>query len=202
LLDASGDQPQFVAAIFPTSISASQIHLTTFLTNSSSVLTETRHPQCQLSNLILTHSPRISGHHAQLYSTHGGGSTQPALDYLYSQSFPSSKILLGIPTYGWSFLNCNNINQTCNSCGGSGGAFDFKDLPRPGTQELVDEAPVAAFCVGGDGGFVTYDNVQTVTVKAGEVRRRELGGIFFWHGLADKTGDGSLVYASYQALHS
>ena len=55
--------------------------------------------------------------------------------------------------------------------------------------------------MGGDGGFVTYDNVQTVGVKAGVVRREGLGGVFFWHGLADKRGDGSLVLASYRALH-
>ncbi|KAE9989139.1 hypothetical protein EG328_000071 [Venturia inaequalis] len=145
--------------------------------------------------------PKISGHHAQLYANHGGGSTHPAIDYILGKGFPPNKILLGCPCYGWSFLNCNNINQPCENCGGAGGAFDYKDLPRPGTQECVDEGPVAAFCVGGDGGFVTYDNVDTVAAKAGYAKRRGLGGIFFWHGLADKEGDRSLVYTSYKTLH-
>jgi chitinase len=147
-------------------------------------------------------NPKISGHHAQLFATQGGGSSQPAIDYLLSQGFPANKILLGCPCYGWSFLNCNKVNQPCDNCGGSGGAFDYKDLPRPETQEFVDEAPVAAFCVGGDGGFVTYDNAQTVATKADYAKSRGLGGMFFWHVLADAPGNRSLVFTSYTTLHS
>jgi chitinase len=66
----------------------------------------------------------------------------------------------------------------------------------------VDEAPIAAFCIGGDGGFVTYDNVDTVAAKARYAKSRGLGGMFFWHGLADKAGDRSLIYTSYKTLHS
>ncbi|KAF2435715.1 glycoside hydrolase [Tothia fuscella] len=145
--------------------------------------------------------PKISGHQAQLHCPAGGPYTQCAVDYALSQGFPANKILLGCPTYGWAFLGCDNINQPFSACGGQGGAFDYRDLPRPAAQEFVDENAVAAFCVGGDGGFVTYDNPRTVQLKAKYVKEKRLGGMFFWHASSDAEGPRSLVYASYTELH-
>ena len=100
-------------------------------------------------------------------------------------------------------MNCNNINQITQQCGNPpSGCFDYSQLPRPGTLEQVDESTVGAFCVGQDGGFVTYDNPQTVQIKAAFVRQYGLAGLFFWHALSDAQGQRSLVYNSYMALHS
>lgn len=52
--------------------------------------------------------------------------------------------------------------------------LNSQQLPRPGTQEQVDRQAVAAFCVGGDGGFVSYDNAETVKMKADYVKARGL----------------------------
>jgi chitinase len=146
--------------------------------------------------------PRISGHQAQLYAPSGGTYSQCAVTYVISQGFPTSKVLLGCPAYGWSFLQSAGINQPSRTCGGNGGTFDFKDLPRPGTEEHIDEGAVAAFCTGGDGGFVSYDNPETVRRKAQFAKESGLAGLFFWHGTADAQGSRSLVYSSYTALHS
>jgi chitinase len=145
--------------------------------------------------------PRITGHQAQLYAPYGGGYSQGAITYAISQGFPANKLLLGCPAYGWSFLDCNGINQPFTRCGGNGGTFDFKNLPRPDTEEYVDEAAVAAFCSGSDGGFVSYDNPETVKIKAQFAKDRGLAGLFFWHGTADAQGSRSLVYSSYTTLH-
>jgi chitinase len=83
-----------------------------------------------------------------------------------------------------------------------GGYFDFAQLPRPGTQEITDEACVASYCVGGDGGFVSYDSPQSVQIKAQWAKTMGLAGLFFWHALSDAKGTRSLVYNSYVALHS
>ena len=81
--------------------------------------------------------------------------------------------------------------------------FLYKDLPRPGaSQEIVDEVVGAAYSVGGDGGFVTYDNPETVQMKANYVKQKGLGGIFFWTGAADvRSGERSLIETSYVTLH-
>lgn len=149
-----------------------------------------------------------SGHHAQLFSPpqpHNDAarlSAHSAVSYVMSKSVPSSKILLGIPAYGRSFLGCHNPGQQYSGSAGEEGTFEYKDLPRPGATEYTDEKLGAAWCVGGDGGWVSYDNPTTVKLKADYAKDNRLGGVFFWTGTADGEGPRSLVEASFSRLHS
>jgi chitinase len=117
-----------------------------------------------------------AGHHAQLYS---GTSDEPsgsaAVNYIKSTGFPSAKILLGVPVYGRSFLGAHGPGDTYDGHGGEDGTFEYKQLPRPGAEEIVDTERVAAFCVGADGGFVTYDNPETVRIKGRFCKSEDLG---------------------------
>ena len=120
-------------------------------------------------------SPR-AGHHAQLFP---GSSEEPsgsaAVDYVTSTGFPAEKILLGVPVYGRSFLGASGPGHAYNGAGGEDGTFEYKQLPRPGADEIVNTRLVAAFCTGGDGGFVSYDNPETVKMKANYCREKGLG---------------------------
>lgn len=150
------------------------------------------------------------GYHSQLFTLPNPPndaahtSCDSAVTYLLSQGVPEHKLLLGIPAYGRSFLGANRIGDAYSGHGGEEGVFEYRDLPRPGAREHVDPQAVAAYCLGGDGGFVTYDNVQTVREKARYVKRKELGGVFFWTGTGDRKAGGgeSLVEASWQVLMS
>ena len=117
-----------------------------------------------------------AGHHAQLYA---GESDEPsgsaAVDYLISTGFPSQKIVLGVPVYGRSFLGAHGPRYPFNGAGGEEGTFEYKYLPRDGTEEIVNTRVCAAFCTGGDGGFVTYDNPETVKMKGNYCRDKGLG---------------------------
>ena len=143
-----------------------------------------------------------SGHHSPLYAAKGAQSANAGVQYCLSQGVPSSKLLLGIPCYGRSFLGCDRPGQTHKGCGGEDGAFEYRDLPRPDATEVVDQGAIAAYCVGGDGGFVSYDNPFTVSKKAKFVRQEKLGGLFYWTGTGDKSAEEGLVYNGYTALHS
>jgi len=149
----------------------------------------------------------LTGHQAQLYtpsSPHNEAariSCQSAAHYMLSQGVDPKKILLGIPAYGRSFLGCNDINQPYSGRGGEDGTFDYCDLPRPGAKEYHDDAIGAAYCCGGDGGFVTYDTPRTVQQKARFVTKMGLGGLFYWHITGDKRGSKSLVETGFKALH-
>ena len=117
-----------------------------------------------------------TGHHAQLYAmnkdeTSGAG----AVHYLMVSGVPGKKILLGIPVFGRSFLHATGPGQKFKGVGGEEGSFEYCDLPRRGTKEQVDKRSVAAQCVGGDGGFVTYDNPETVKIKAQFCKQKGLG---------------------------
>ena len=117
-----------------------------------------------------------AGHQAQLYAvgkdeTSGSSGVQ----YLMAQGFPARKILLGVPVFGRSFLNTTGPGHKFKGAGGNDGSFDYNQLPRKGTKEQVDKRVVAAQCVGGDGGFVTYDNPETVKMKAAFCKQKGLG---------------------------
>ena len=124
-----------------------------------------------------------AGHHAQLFpGNHREPSASAAVDYAISTGFPPRKILLGIPVYGRSFLGATGPGHRYNGSGGEDGTFEYKELPRNGTEEIINTRVVAAFCVGGDGGFVSYDNPETVKLKAKYCREKNLGVRFFFSG--------------------
>ena len=147
---------------------------------------------------------QTAGHHAQLYTPkhpHNDAAGQSSVNYLLSRGVPSKKILLGIPAYGRSFLASSKVGDRFAGHGGEEGTFEYKDLPRPGALEYVDEQAGAACCLGGDGGFVTYDNPRTVQLKATFAKQSRLGGLFYWTGTADVKGHRSLVETGYNTLH-
>ena len=147
-----------------------------------------------------------SGHHSQLYSPEPPAAGAPTscfniIQYLRHQKVPAAKILLGIPTYGRSFLGATAIGESYSGAGGHQGAIEYKDLPEPGSDEDVDRYAGAAYSVGGNGGFVTFDNPFTVIMKATFVRKNNLAGLFYWDGTGDVDGPRSLILAGYHSLH-
>jgi chitinase len=148
------------------------------------------------------------GHHAQLYTpqiphcSEAALSCHSAASYMVRHGVPPYKILMGIPAYGRSFLGAHGVGHAYTGHAGEEGTFEYKDLPRPGAQEYVDDSVGAAYCIGGDGGFVTYDNPQTVKKKAKYVRSNGLGGLFYWTGTGDvRDFQRSLVYNGFVGLH-
>ncbi|SPQ18004.1 1c5a5faa-29f4-49ce-9cd9-3c398fefdae0 [Thermothielavioides terrestris] len=145
-----------------------------------------------------------SGHHAQLYAINKDEpSGASGAQYIMSSGVPGKKILLGIPLFGRSFLHVTGPGHKNRGSGGNDGSFEYSQLPRKGTKEQVDKRAVAAQCVGGDGGFVTYDNPDTVKVKATFCKQKGLGGLFYWSAPSDaKDTKRSLVATGFKTLHS
>lgn len=119
-----------------------------------------------------------SGHHAQLYPSSSkeddSSSASGAVSYLLARGVPSRKILLGIPVFGRRGTSGGGGGGS-SSGGGSDGRVDYRHLPRRGTKEQVDKRACAAYCVGGGSGFVSYDNPDTVKMKAVFVKQKGLG---------------------------
>ena len=149
-----------------------------------------------------------AGHHAQLYSPkvpHNDAarvSCSSAVSYAKSQGVCSQKILLGVPAYGRSFLGARRPGDHFTGHAGEEGTFEYKDLPRPGAVANFDKEAGAVYCVGGDGGFVTYDDPRIVQMKARFALEEGLGGLFFWTGTGDSRDSTSLVETSYRSLYS
>lgn len=125
---------------------------------------------------FFNHWSKKTGHHAQLYSMNKSDlSVDAGVRFLLANGVPAKKILLGIPLFGNSFLGVNGPGHKNRGMGGDGGSFEYSQLPRKGTKERVDKQAVAAYCVGGDGGFVSYDNPDTVREKASYCKQKGLG---------------------------
>ncbi|KAL7771359.1 hypothetical protein CFE70_001302 [Pyrenophora teres f. teres 0-1] len=150
------------------------------------------------------------GHQAQLFTPHiphspeASISCHSAVSYMLHQGVPRNKIVMGVPAYGRSFTGTNGIGHPFAGQAGEEGTFEYRDLPRPGSEEHVDNQLGAAYCIGGDGGLVTYDNPHTVRMKANYVRQNGLGGLFYWTGTGDASSltqkDRSLVYNGFLGL--
>ncbi|KAI9840151.1 MAG: hypothetical protein M1838_004196 [Thelocarpon superellum] len=149
----------------------------------------------------------VAGHHAQLFAPahpHNDAariSGQTAVEYMRGHGVPAEKLVLGVPSYGRSFVGASGVGQPYSGHAGTDGTFDYCDLPRPGAQEFMDTTVVAASCVGGDGGFVSYDNADSVRLKAAFAVEYSLAGLFYWTGTGDQKGSGSLVRAGFARLH-
>ncbi|KAF4985028.1 hypothetical protein FDECE_16880 [Fusarium decemcellulare] len=118
-----------------------------------------------------------AGHHAQLY----GMNEERLRD---QQGFLISCLMIFLqkrscsvsPTYGRSFPHCAGAGRKFKGTGsGEDGTFEYSQLPRRWCKEVVDKRHVAAQCEGGNGGLVTYDNPETVKIKADFCKQKGLG---------------------------
>ncbi|WYZ34857.1 hypothetical protein EsH8_I_001133 [Colletotrichum jinshuiense] len=126
-------------------------------------------------------------------------STEVAVTYYLAQGIRASKIVMGLPLYGRSFLNTNGIGQPYSGVGQGSiepGVWHYKVLPRSGATEVFDSQAGALYSYdAGSRELVSYDNIQSARFKADYLVRKGLGGAVFWEAAGDRKGDGSLVGA-------
>lgn len=120
--------------------------------------------------------------------------------YITDSKVHPSKIMLGIPTFGRSFLGATTAGDAYKSFGGQGGIIPYAALPSRHSTEEYDSVAQAAYCKGGEGGFVTYDNPHSICDKALLVKKCQLAGLFFTDGSLDHVGDRSIIKAGYLNL--
>lgn len=122
-----------------------------------------------------------------------------AVHYAIANGLPARKILLGIPTFGQSFPGATESGDDCHFTADDV-KIDYRDLPEEGAVETDDLEQVGASCVGGAGGWVSYDNQRSVAVKAKFVKENQLGGMFYWHACSDRVGELSLSHTGSMVL--
>jgi chitinase len=137
-------------------------------------------------------------------------STQQALQNYLSAGVPSSKIILGMPLYGRSFLQTVGLGQPYHGVGDGSwptepGTWDFKALPLHGATDVYDREVGGSYShtnVIGSGSqdIVSYDNKETAQRKAEYIVQEGLGGGMWWESSGDKAGDDSLIGTVAQAL--
>lgn len=138
----------------------------------------------------------------------GSVSCNAAMQYYLKSGATSSKLVLGIPTYGVGFSNTFGIGRPFHGMStGSGqdpGNWNYDRLPLPGCQEYVEMCQISAYCYDRNSkSAVVYDNEETVRYKAEYVVDKNLGGGMFWEASMDApfASNRSLVRSFDEAIN-
>lgn len=109
-----------------------------------------------------------------------------------------SKLVLGMPLYGRSFLNTDGPGTPFSGVGkGSweAGSYDYKVLPLPGSTPAFDARLVASSCYNpSTREWISYDSPESAAAKATFINVNGLGGAMWWELSGDRQrGEGGLV---------
>ena len=138
--------------------------------------------------------------------------TDAAVQAYLGAGVPPEKIVVGVPFYGYGWKGVPDINHGLYQpseglpAGTRGpGVFTYRDLKNHyiGTfpRYWHDEAQVPWLYDPNQGVMITYDDPDSVGVKADYVRTRGLGGVMAWELSSDDIGH-SLVTAMHDHLHA
>lgn len=158
----------------------------------------------------------VTGHHAPLYDSSAqpreGGSADTTLQAMVELGIPADKLVLGVPFYGRGWANVPPASHGLHQ--------PFSGLP-PGTWEqgAFDYGDLAARYVGDDARFwddaaqvpwlydvgskvmISYDDPQSLELKAAYVREHGFGGIMFWE-LSGDDDEATLLTTIYDVLNA
>lgn len=135
------------------------------------------------------------GHHSNLYASENDNKEDSG-DRAYRAytkiGVPASKLVLGIPFYGRSWLMKTSDNRGINRQRDStlrGGGYTFiKDsmLTKPGFVRYWDEKAKVPYLWNEQlRQLVTYDDEESVKLKCEYVKEKGLGGVMFWQYASD-----------------
>ena len=83
------------------------------------------------------------------------------------------------------------------------GIWDYKVLPKPGTNVQCDNATKACWSYdAANKELISFDVPESVEAKVAYIKDNNLGGSVFWEASADKLGTESLIETSFHALGS
>ena len=131
---------------------------------------------------------KIANHQANLFG--GPISASQAVTWYINQGVPRSKIVLGIPLYGRSFLNTEGPGTPFQGIGQGSweqGVYDYRALPLPGSYVLRDEQAAASWAYNYQTKeMVSFDSEEVGRWKGEWIAREGLGGSMFWELSGDK----------------
>jgi chitinase len=152
---------------------------------------------------------RTTGHHAGLSvsatAAAGERSVERAVGQFLAAGVPANKLIVGVPFYGRAFADVQPKNHGLDQ---PYGHYD-KDYPWPklvadfiGRNGYVrywdDKAKVPYLWNAQTRTFVSYDDPQSLALKAAYVKSHQLGGMMYWEQSQDP--DGQLLGALADAL--
>jgi len=140
-----------------------------------------------------------TGHHAALFTGATAGSersVERAVDQFLDAGVPARKLVVGVPFYGRAFAAVREDNHGLGQPYGSyEGDHAWPQLERDfidrnGFVRYWDERAKAPYLWNAQTRvFVSYDDPQSLALKARFVRSRGLGGMMYWEHSQDPHGE-------------
>ncbi len=142
----------------------------------------------------------VTGHNAPLYDSTAhppeGTSVNTTMQAYLALGIPANKLVLGVPFYGrgWSGVaDVNNgLHQRYDGIPDGtweAGAFDYGDLADnyvPTMTRFWDDAAQVPWLFDADKGvMISYDDTESMALKAQYVVDNGLGGVMFWEFTQD-----------------
>jgi chitinase len=136
-----------------------------------------------------------AGHHSNLFSTEND-STEDSGDKAYrmltQMGVPASKLVLGIPFYGRSWIMKTNenrgINREIDSVLRGGGYTFLKDsiMQKTGFTRYWDERAKVPYLWNEETRqLIAYDDEQSIKEKCNYVKEKGMAGVMFWQYASD-----------------
>ena len=143
----------------------------------------------------------LSGHNAPLFASSAADSLAnvDAAFNLYTRTHkvPAAKINLGVPFYGHAFANCASLNarhagvDTVGFPGQGAFYYDIASRLKECTRYWDEKAKVPFLICAKTHTFVSYDDPESVALKAGYVLDKNARGLIIWEVTGDRMPDGS-----------
>ncbi|KAH7888558.1 glycoside hydrolase family 18 protein [Phlebopus sp. FC_14] len=132
----------------------------------------------------------VANHQANIYGPPINASD--AVAWYSANGVQRSKLVLGIPLYGRSFMNTAGPGTTFSGLGPGSweqGVYDYRALPLPGSYMFQDNQTIVSWSYDYQKKeMVSFDNEQIGAMKGQWIRDQGLGGSMFWELSGDKGG--------------
>ncbi|HEV7238744.1 MAG TPA: glycoside hydrolase family 18 protein [Thermoanaerobaculia bacterium] len=122
-----------------------------------------------------------TGHHAALYNENGPSGESFVRQHL-AAGIPPSKLVLGVPFYGRGWTGVHPENHGFAQKWTSAAEFPWSELStQTGFERHWDPIAKAPFLWNPESRtFVSYDDPESLRIKAQFVREHGLGGLMYW----------------------
>ncbi|KAJ7783186.1 glycoside hydrolase, partial [Mycena metata] len=130
----------------------------------------------------------IANHQANVFG--GPISSSVSVNWYISQGVERSKIILGVPLYGRSFMNTEGPGKPFSGIGPGSweqGVYDYRALPLPGSHVFRDEKALASWSYDYEKKeMISFDTDEVAKWKGEWIRKEGLGGMMVWELSGDK----------------
>ncbi|GAE07991.1 glycosyl hydrolase family 18 protein [Paenibacillus sp. JCM 10914] len=143
-----------------------------------------------------------TGHHSNLSGR--DISVTSAVNLFRNGGVPASKLVIGGAFYGRGWTGVQNGNNGLDRPASGGFETDYNTivaqyLNKNGYTRYWDSSAQAPYLFNGNT-FITYDDPQSLSLKAQYVKNNNLGGIMFWEYSNDRSG--ALLQSIYTEITS